>query len=72
MSTETTNHAGRSVDEFAREVGICRATVYILEPECQPRSLKVGKRRIITESGAEWLARMAKLGGVKIKRPQAA
>jgi len=64
--------AGRSIDEWSREVGICRATAYLLEEECQPRSVKIGKRRLIIEAPSDWLARMVKLGGAKIKRKLAA
>ncbi len=56
--------AGRSIDQFVREAGICRASYYNLPTDCQPRSVKIGKRRIVIESPTGWLERMAERGGV--------
>ena len=42
-----------------RRTDISRAFLYKLPPEQQPHSVKIGKRRVIRESPADWLARMA-------------
>jgi predicted DNA-binding transcriptional regulator AlpA len=55
--------AGRSVEVFARETGSSRATIYRLPPEMQPHSVKLGRRRIITEAPREWLRRIAERQG---------
>jgi hypothetical protein len=63
--------AGQSIEAWAKQVNLCRATVYQLEPQCQPHSITVGRRRIIIEPPADWLARMASIGGARVKRKQA-
>jgi hypothetical protein len=51
--------AGSSLDEFCAAVGFCRATYYNLPPELRPRSVLIGRRRIIIEHPPEYLARLA-------------
>jgi hypothetical protein len=51
--------AGRSPESFARLAGISRTTLYCLAEECKPARVKIGRRLVITESPADWLARMA-------------
>lgn len=58
--------AGFPVVAWCRSAGICRAHHYALPDEFKPKWVKIGKRRIITEPPAEWLARMAARGGVPI------
>ena len=41
-----------------------RAWFYTLAEDCRPESVMVGRRVIITESPAAWLARMKARGGV--------
>ncbi len=55
--------AGRSVEDFARVAGSSRAAIYRLPPEMQPHSVKLGRRRIITEAPREWLQRIAQQQG---------
>lgn len=43
---------------WARSVGISRSGYYALSPDMRPRSVTVGRRRIITESPADWLVRI--------------
>ena len=50
--------AGRAVKQFCDEAGISDALFYKLEPHRRPASVKVGNKRIVTESPADWLARM--------------
>jgi len=51
--------AGYKVADFCEAVGFCRATYYNLPERLRPKSIKLGKRRIITESPPEYLARLA-------------
>ena len=50
-----TKHA-LSIDEFCDDNGICRATLYNLWRSGDgPRSMRVGRRRLITdEAAADW------------------
>lgn len=51
--------AGWSVEEFARLTNVGRTTLFMMEPkELRPRSVKVLKRRIITEPPSAWLQRL--------------
>lgn len=51
--------AGLSVGDFAKLAGVSRSLVYGLAPALQPRSVKVGRRRLVFEAPADWLARLA-------------
>jgi hypothetical protein len=50
--------AGFRPEPWARAAGISRSGYYTLPPDTRPRSVTVGRRRIITESPADWLARI--------------
>jgi len=50
--------AGYPVAAWCKAVNISRATFYTLPPESQPKSVKLGKRRIIIESPEDFLARI--------------
>src|SRR5258708_36774532 len=50
---------GYSVEAFCVAIGICRASYYNLPPKLQPKSVMLGRRRIIREQPAEYLARIA-------------
>ena len=63
--------AGRTIADWTQDVGIARATFYLIDDDCKPASVKIGRRRIIIERGADWLARMAQRGGPAIRRPKA-
>lgn len=54
--------AGRSVETFAKEVGMSRPGIYALPPDLMPEYVKVGRRRIITERPRDWLRRVAQQG----------
>ncbi len=58
--------AGYSVSRWTAAVGIGRATYYTMSPEHRPQSVKIGVRHIIIETPGDWLARMARHGGVPI------
>jgi hypothetical protein len=51
--------AGLGLNEFCTAVGYCRATYYNLPLDVRPRSVLIGRRRIIIEQPAEYLARLA-------------
>lgn len=53
--------AGLRPRQFWKAVGISRAGGYALPAELQPKSIKLGRARIITERPAEYLARVAEL-----------
>lgn len=57
--------AGWLLRPWCDSASICPATLYNLPTELRPISIKLGKRRIITESPADWLRRMksAEVGG---------
>lgn len=51
--------AGFSINEYCAAIDLCRASFYNIEPELRPRSVLIGRRRIIIEPPAEYLARLA-------------
>lgn len=51
--------AGWSLDEHSAACNYSRALFYILPEHLRPHSVKLGKRRIIIEPPAEYLARLA-------------
>lgn len=53
-----------SIDAFCRELGVSKQTYYNFSEEAKPHHLRVGRRVVLTESVAEWMARMAKAGRV--------
>ncbi|OGA72888.1 MAG: hypothetical protein A3G81_22530 [Betaproteobacteria bacterium RIFCSPLOWO2_12_FULL_65_14] len=64
--------AGRPLGKFLVAVGVSRATYYKLEPDCVPAGVRIGRKIIVTEDPAAWLARMAKRGSATTKRSKAA
>ena len=52
------DRAGWSVERFAEAAGVSRAMLYALPDDLQPDFVKVGRRRIIVEAPASWLARL--------------
>ena len=52
------DRAGWSVERFVEATGVSRSMLYAMRPELQPAFVKVGKRRVITESPARWLERL--------------
>ena len=63
-TTGSTSRAAWTVEEFAEGARIHRATFYKIPAELRPASIKIGKRTVIIESPAAWLARVHKRGGV--------
>ena len=53
------DRAGWSIPSFCEVCNFSRATFYKLPESIRPRSLKLGKRHIIIEPPAEYLARLA-------------
>ena len=64
--------AGYAIARWAPAAGISKALFYTLPDNVRPRSVTVGARRIIIESPADWLKRIADRGGVSIVRECAA
>jgi len=56
-----TARAGYPVRKWLAETSISRSYLYALPPEQQPRSVKLGRRRIIIETPGDWLKRIAEL-----------
>jgi len=61
--------AGFRIKQFARACGFSVRTFYELPEEQQPKSVKMGRARIIVESPREYLERMAT---VQAQQPKAA
>jgi len=53
--------AGYDIPAWCAAVGISRATFYKLDGELKPVSVKIGKRHLIVERPADYMARLAKL-----------
>lgn len=53
----------RTVAEFAREARISKSRLYELPPNLRPRSVRVGKRVVVTEQPIAWLERYAREAG---------
>ncbi len=54
-----TDRAGWSIPSYCEACNFSRATFYNLPDDKRPRSLKIGKRHIVIEPPAEFLARLA-------------
>lgn len=55
----TADRAGWGVGQYCEACDFSRATYYNLPEDKRPKSLKIGKRRIIIEPPREFLARLA-------------
>ena len=53
--------AGWSVEEFCQLTALGRSKLYELPPDQQPASVHFGRRRVITEPPAAYLARIAEM-----------
>lgn len=53
------NQVGYAPSDWCRRTSISRAKLYALPFSLQPRSVKLGRRRIIIEDPAAYLARLA-------------
>lgn len=53
-----TPRAGWRLSQYCEATGLSRSYIYALSKEQQPRSIKIGKRRVITEAPADWLQRI--------------
>jgi len=57
--TPAFHRAGWPVRDWCASAGISGALLYKLDDARRPASVKVGRRRLITEAPQQWLARMA-------------
>jgi hypothetical protein len=53
------DRAGWSVKSWCETTGISDALLYKLDEARRPASVKIGRKRLITESPGDWLRRMA-------------
>lgn len=51
--------AGYSIPDWCAAVGISRASFYNLPSELQPKSVKLGRRHIVTEKPEAYLERVS-------------
>lgn len=58
--------AGYDISAWCTSVGISRATFYKLDGDLRPGSVKIGKRHLIVERPADYMARLAKLCAASI------
>ena len=58
-TTKILEPAGWSIPAFCASCNFGRASFYNLPDALRPRSVKLGKRHIIIEAPAEYLARLA-------------
>ena len=57
----SSGRVGWRLDRWCEDAGISRAQFYRLPPDLAPRSTQLSpRRRIVTESPADWLARVGK------------
>lgn len=52
--------AGRRVPQFLAETGLARTKLLTLPEPLRPRSVLIGRVRIITEQPGDWLERVGK------------
>ena len=52
---------GFRMGEFARACGFSRSTLYALPEDQQPQSIKIGRARVIIETPAAFLQRLAQM-----------
>lgn len=57
--------AGWPLRAWCASANVSVATYYTLKDGIRPKSVKLGKRRIIIEAPADWLRRMAEAEGRK-------
>lgn len=68
QSTAPTTAGWRPAD-WLSAVGISKPTEQRLPESMRPKSVKVGRRRVIIEAPEKWLKRVARNGGTQTKRP---
>ena len=56
---KNTDRAGWSIPSYCEACNFSRALFYKLPPDRRPRTLKIGKRHIVIEPPAQFLARLA-------------
>jgi hypothetical protein len=59
MDTEKSTKAGWVTDEWCNDAGVGRSTSYVLESTGKIKVVRVGTRRIIITSPAQFLASLA-------------
>jgi hypothetical protein len=63
LSVATPEKAGYAIKPWCAAVGISVALFFELPIEMQPSSVRIGRRRLITESPSDYLSRVQSSGG---------
>lgn len=53
---------------WCERAGIGYSTYPLLDPACKPHTVQIGRREKITEPPAQWVERMASIGGARLSR----
>ncbi len=64
LETIAADRAGWSIPAFCAACNFSRASFYNIPGDLRPRSVKLGKRHIIIEHPAAYLARLAQTQGM--------
>jgi len=56
---QQTERAGWTIADWCAATSVSRAKLYDMSPDIAPRSVSLGRRRIIIEAPAQWLRRIA-------------
>ncbi len=59
----STGQAAWTIAEYSKIVKVTRQTIHHLPEDCQPESVRIGRRRLIIEAPEHWLRRMHERGG---------
>jgi len=70
LKTASARPAGWDKKSFAHGLSVSPGTLDNIPPEHAPKSTKIGKRRIYTESPADYLARIEAMGGIPTRKPE--
>lgn len=54
------DRAGWRVRDFCAATSLARSTFYALPAEQRPRTIHIGKRRVVVEPPSAWLARVGR------------
>jgi hypothetical protein len=58
LSDHQSDPAGWAIPDWCAEAGISRTAEHMLPGDMKPRSVKIGRRRIIIEPPRDWLLRI--------------
>lgn len=58
IQAESGSRVGWPITAYVNVVGISKAGYYAMPEDLKPRSVKIGKRRLIVEQPLDWLRRV--------------